>query len=105
MRRRKIEVALETGFTISGRVLDDEGMPVPKATVHVNDGGMPRYRTEPFWCLHGRTDEEGRFSVGGLADGVFLIRVHSVARRTSAVVGTGVRAGTTSLELKLAGTK
>lgn len=101
MRHRKVEVILQEGSTISGRVRDADGKPVVNATVHVNDGGRPRYRTEPFWCLHGRTDEKGRFSVGGLADGTFQIRVHARDAKTSAVVATGIRAGTTGLELKL----
>ncbi len=49
---------------ISGRVVDDQGRPVPDATVRLADGGVKGGRD-----IRARTDESGAFTLGGLRPG------------------------------------
>jgi len=96
---RKVQVTLEVGLVVSGTLLDKEGKPVVNATVHVNNGDRRGSRDDPFWCIHQRTNEKGRFTVGGLKDETFLIRAH-IPGGTSEILAEGIRAGTTGLTLR-----
>jgi len=98
---RRVEVTLETGFVVSGTFLDKSGKPIVDAIVHVNNGDRRASRGDPFWCIHERTDEKGRFTVGGLKDETFFIRAHVPGGGTSKVLAEGIRAGVTGLTLRV----
>ena len=68
------EVYLEgtRGLYIEGRVVDPSGAPIEEACVSLNGAD------EPVW-LSDWTDKEGRFTVGPLAQGSFLVSATSVA--------------------------
>ncbi|MEE8142653.1 MAG: carboxypeptidase-like regulatory domain-containing protein, partial [Planctomycetota bacterium] len=58
-----VEIILERGQRISGRLIDEEQQPVPAARVTVS-------RKDEL-ARHTTTNIEGRFSVGGLGDGTY----------------------------------
>jgi hypothetical protein len=101
MGTRRVDVVLDRGLAVSGILLDRDGKPVVGATMHVNTGKREEQRANPFYCRHGKTDEEGRFEVAGLADATFLIRAHGPGAGASVIVAEGIRAGTTGLELRI----
>jgi len=62
--RRTVEVALDAGITLAGRVLDERGLPVAGISVSAESP-----RGELLFPLHhgDETDEAGRFEMPGLA--------------------------------------
>ncbi|WP_309895395.1 carboxypeptidase-like regulatory domain-containing protein [Archangium sp.] len=61
---------LERACWLSGRVTDEEGQPLPGATVQVSDsGGRPLVRT----FEEAQTDAEGRYRVGPFAPGLYTV--------------------------------
>ncbi|MHC4861453.1 MAG: hypothetical protein ACYTDY_15330, partial [Planctomycetota bacterium] len=96
---RRVRVVLERGLSVSGTLLDAEGMPVANAVIHANRGRAHMRKQIPFSCLHTRTDAQGKFTVGGL--GEFEYEVHAnVGSRGSNTVA-GVRGGAENVELRL----
>jgi hypothetical protein len=69
---RDLELKLTPQGVISGRVVDDEGEPVPRAYVHAE-------RAETGWALSfERTNDLGEFRIAGLAPGRYRLRAHVV---------------------------
>jgi hypothetical protein len=69
---RDLELKLTPQGVISGRVVDDEGEPVPGAYVHAE-------RAETGWALSfERTNDLGEFRIAGLAPGRYRLRAHVV---------------------------
>jgi hypothetical protein len=99
MAVRRVEVFLERGLAVSGVLLDREGKPAERAVVHVNDGNRRNMRGNPFWCLHERTDAKGRFTVGGLTDGIYVVKAQLPGGKGE-VVRENIRAGTSGLTLR-----
>jgi uncharacterized GH25 family protein len=70
-----LDFRLEAGRTISGRVVDDTGLPIAGASVSVRapTGGIAFSaggQADPL------TDEGGQFTIEGLADGVYHVVAH-----------------------------
>jgi carboxypeptidase family protein len=64
-----LQIVLPDGATIRGIVVDEEGLPVPRAGVRIQSrtqGAIPGYRL-------GRADEGGRFTVTGLVPGPHVV--------------------------------
>jgi protocatechuate 3,4-dioxygenase beta subunit len=90
-----LELLLEDGAMLAGRVVDDAGRPVPGMRVQPQRSS-PRgevmfegfQRSEPTV-----TDEQGRFQIGGLTDAKIGLRVsgpgHATAVRRDVPVGAG----------------
>lgn len=66
-RRTDLELVLQAGLRVAGRVVDAEGTPVPEARVRLSREGSPR-AIEPV-----RTDEEGRFAFDDVDAGPFSL--------------------------------
>lgn len=70
----ELDVVLEPGLTVTGRLVDERGQPVAAANVHVspvskkNDGALRR----PLW-----SDGRGRFSIGGLSPEPYTLLVRA----------------------------
>lgn len=69
--RSDLELWLEPGANISGRVLDDQGESVQGAAVAVLD-----MLTEQGFSARGQTDEAGQFVVEGIAPGTYSAVVY-----------------------------
>src|SRR5262249_29063179 len=61
--------------TFEGRVVDPDGKALPGASLRITPRSYPasnwhmRSGEHEFWVIHGRTDHEGRYRVGGLGPG------------------------------------
>jgi len=77
-----LDVELVPHSFISGRVLDDEDHPMPRVRVEITEGVRG---TGTTWTLWGDvTDSEGRYRVGPLRPGAYLV----MARPNPRVVGS-----------------
>lgn len=61
---------LGTEFKLGGRVVDEQGTPIPEATVSV-----ARSRPRPILSMEGASLEDGTFEVGGLPEGTYGVAV------------------------------
>ncbi len=74
MHLRDLELKLTPHGAISGRLVDDEGEPVPRAYVHV-------VRAETNWSSqHAQTNDLGEFRIAGLAPGRYRLRANPTPR-------------------------
>jgi hypothetical protein len=84
LARREFEVVLPAGFTITGWVVDQNGRPAPG--VHVTCA--PREEGEDHFKLdlhlRTRTDQKGRFSLGGVPAGECRVLLYVGLKRFSA---------------------
>lgn len=81
----RVDLTLQAGYTIAGRVVDEQDQPVEGAQVrtdrslHINledfDGFVPSMRNAPGV----RTDEDGLFLLTGLEEGQYTVRVTAPA--------------------------
>ena len=74
-----IELSLERGASCRGRVTFPDGQPAPGALITLSldasaMAGMPGMGASAFQGGVGETDAEGRFSIGGLRGGPFLVQ-------------------------------
>lgn len=87
--------------SISGRVVDGEGKPVPDAVVRATESELGRYYF-PFWAdlPSATTDADGEFTVAGLLPGFYTLQ----ARATDGAVGfeEAVAAGDRGVTIALA---
>jgi RNA polymerase sigma factor (sigma-70 family) len=105
--REDVVVRLEAGASISGVLVGEDGRPVSGAwitTSAIRGQGPPRSRPGHFPCA-GRTDAEGRFTIGGLFPMRYrLMRVEGSAPSptfTPLADGEDVVAGTTGVRLRI----
>jgi protocatechuate 3,4-dioxygenase beta subunit len=65
------DIVLETGLSVSGRVVDEGGNPVPSANVHAypSQERVAISATDEFFETE--ADAEGRFVLAGLSEGVY----------------------------------
>jgi len=86
-RRNDLRVALRPEATISGRIVDQFGEPVPDATLRaVALAAVPP--NEPWNLLPGetaRTDDAGRYVIGKLEEDLYLVFVEGAAARSPRV--------------------
>jgi len=64
-----IELALERGNTIRGRILNAKDQPVPRLFVYVSTCNVPDDRSIALQGLWGTTDERGQFLISGIRFG------------------------------------
>jgi hypothetical protein len=83
-----LATAQETTGTISGRVVDGQGLAVPGATVIV---------TGPQGARSVVTDSEGRYTAQLLVPGAYTVRAELQGFRAAEARGIGVSLGTTSV--------
>ena len=69
-----ISLRTEGGLTLEGKVVDQEGHPVPEALVMASPSDTPAGRSGTY------SDEHGRYQIRGLGDGEFLIHVDAAHR-------------------------
>lgn len=66
-----LDIVLERGLTLSGRVLDSSGQPVATADLNLNSNSI---------SLMGNpqdvSDNSGDFSIGGLSEGTYTLQAH-----------------------------
>jgi len=95
-RRTRIDFELGPGMEIGGIVIDTDGVPVVDVTVSAYRRAK---QSEYFSSGSAQSERGGTFTIEGLADGQYVVRVdsggYSVAARQM------VRAGTDDLEIKL----
>jgi hypothetical protein len=67
--QKRIEVALDAGVVIEGRLVDPQGGPIPRSVVLAAPVGAERNsRGVPLWWSRpAETDDDGRFRIEGLA--------------------------------------
>lgn len=68
---RAVLIKLAPHAVVSGRVLDEDGDPVPQTTVVVES--RRRRAGQPNSAVHGSTDDRGEFRIAGLAAGKYVI--------------------------------
>ena len=61
------DVALQAGGQLSGRILNADGQPAPNTTIELVD-------TRTGKRFDGEVDQTGRFTVSGLASGVYQVK-------------------------------
>ncbi len=74
MHLRDLELKLTPHGVISGRLVDDEGEPVPRAYVHVVRAGTN------WSSQHAQTNDLGEFRIAGLAPGRYRLRANPTPR-------------------------
>lgn len=76
-----VDVVLEAGSRLRGRVIDERGQPVAQAWVEVHEGtSVDRFNPRTV-VRRETTDARGAFSAEGLADGPHTLVVHHGATR------------------------
>jgi len=99
----RVEVALEPGRTLTGRVVDADRRPVAGASVWLRLVGAEAVPFSGFLLAAGpsddgvTTDDEGRFRLGGLPDDGGPEAVHAVVLARAPGVGEGLLAWTPDL--------
>jgi len=99
-----VVLVFEQGHSVAGRVVDDEGIPVPGAAVSArteSGGPLPRGARRPrlSWSA-GRTSTDGSFRLTGLAAGA--VSVEAKKEGVGWMSKPRVQTGTENLELSLA---
>jgi hypothetical protein len=86
-----VDLVLEPAGSITGQVTDDRGKPIEsfRVTARSNEG-MPMRRAPRSEEV---TSEDGRFSLGDLAAGTYVLSVTAPERATGTVPGISVTAG------------
>lgn len=85
--RTGVDISLRPGFSISGRVVDTTGKPVPAVSMHVT--GQRNTSSQA------RTETDGKFEAKDLPEGTYTIYVFHTPQKTV----EGVKAGTKDLEI------
>jgi hypothetical protein len=67
-----LEVALQPGASVSGRVLNEDGQPVPHCSVTAARV-TPGQKSGTWFTMGGSTDSEGTYHIHGLAAGRYVI--------------------------------
>ena len=76
LKARKAETILDEGVAVSGRVLDDQGRPLPNATVGLGADRQIMQRGFPS----ASTDAEGRFRFGHVPSGAATLTAQAPGR-------------------------
>jgi protocatechuate 3,4-dioxygenase beta subunit len=68
---QKIEVTVQAGHTVRGRVLDDTGKPIPNVRVLAVIGSPDPRIGNPYWLIEAQvhTNAEGKFELKGAPEG------------------------------------
>ena len=69
--------SLTSNGRIEGRVVQQDGIPVPRASVEVIPADLPDPRPDSFFPPSGLTDESGRFTVDAVLPGRYLVAVNA----------------------------
>ncbi len=93
-KREALRIVLMTGQRVTGRVVDANGKPVPKAMVKAT-------RTDGTHRKTTVTDEEGRFALRGLYKGLTKLSVRALAIRQKALVPVALKGDKDDLEVRL----
>ncbi|HEX3127752.1 MAG TPA: carboxypeptidase regulatory-like domain-containing protein [Thermoanaerobaculia bacterium] len=98
-----VEIQLEPGPYLEGRVLDGQGRPVPRALVRA-EGKVQDSGRFPFGGT--RADDEGHYQINGLEPGTYTITAESQEGGPAARASVEIRVGPNRLDLALsAGTE
>lgn len=93
-KRDALRIVLMTGHRVTGRVIDANGKPVPKAMVKaIRTDGTQRKATV--------TDEKGKFALRGLDKGLTRLSVRALAIRQKALVPVALKGDKEDLEVRL----
>jgi hypothetical protein len=79
-------IVIEAGTEVSGKLVDAEGRPVPRAWVPIRGAR----ELDGFQGFDYLTDGEGRFRIPDVGPGTFLIEPEDAAQRITIVPGTRV---------------
>lgn len=91
-----LDVALEKGSEISGRVVGDDGRPVPSARVLLVEGSR-------FWDLPSATSAaDGSFTIEGVADGTYRVKAEKEGYAGGEGEEVTVAGSVAGVEVKLA---
>jgi len=105
--RNKVEdlgdIALETGLTIAGRVLDEGGGPIASAAVTASHPGRGMMSASGDLFMVAETDEQGRFVLAGLSPGAQMVHATAPGYGYSKPVQVEPGAEGLTLTLRLAG--
>ena len=83
---KPIEIRLEQCGTVAGRLLDNEGRPVPKASIFAwGSNGRDKKTVDTVRMGAVYTDADGRFRIDGMLPGV----VYELSFRESKPMGRG----------------
>ncbi|HWM89566.1 MAG TPA: carboxypeptidase regulatory-like domain-containing protein [Thermoanaerobaculia bacterium] len=90
-----VEITLQPGTSLEGRVLDREDLPLRYASVHLQG------EDQGFFRMAVSTDEEGHYEIGDLEPGSYEVRA-SAGQGPSVVSPVQIRPGRNRLDLRLA---
>lgn len=95
-----VEIRLEAGAALRGRVVDADGAPAPGAVVRASVGGRGFRGRRPRQTY---ADDDGKFELEGLPKAAMsVVALHESASSETQAVNTEDKAEATSLVLKLA---
>lgn len=93
-----VEIRLEPGPYLEGRVLDGQGRPVPRAMVRAEG----RLQESGHFSFGGtRADAEGHYQISGIEPGPHTVTASSEAGGPSAQISVEIRVGPNRLDLTL----
>jgi hypothetical protein len=92
--RDGVVIRMDRGFSISGKVTDAEGNPVPDANVTARGMGPEQQRTR-------QTDTTGSYRIEALAGGVYNVNAYDKTGRLESGEITGVETGRTDADIVL----
>lgn len=95
-----VEITLEPGTSLQGRVLDSRDLPVPHASVHARGSGR---EGQAFFKGSASTDEEGRYELVDLEPGPYEIEAFVFEQGRSARAAVEIQPGRNQLDLRLPG--
>lgn len=93
-----VEIRLEPGPYLEGRVLDGQGRPVPRAMIRA-EGQIPD--AGRFSYGGARSDDEGRYQISGLEPGPHTVTAESQEGGPSARASVEIRDGRNRIDLSL----
>ena len=97
-----VDFQLQAGVIVRGRVVDDKGRPVARASVRAVPEEDEARRLNPFG--HGRTGADGNFTISNLLPGRYAFRAHKLRKYSEpvkVVVTPGNNTAFVRLELNL----
>ena len=96
----QVEITLEPGTSLQGRVLDSRDLPIPRASVQARSAAR---EGQAFFGGSASTDEEGRYELVDLEPGPYEIQVFVFEKGRSTRAAVEIQPGSNRLDLRLPG--